>query len=1051
MIPGSANPLLLKSAAAAGGLQISRSLRFNSADSAYLSRTPAVAGNRKTWTWSGWVKRSALGVRQNLFGTADASFYNGFWIEFFSDNKLRIGDIGPASLDLELRTTAAFRDSSAWAHLLVALDTPQPTSSNRVSIYWNGAKITAFDTASYPTQNFDSRLNTATAHGTGRAGSYNAQYLDGYLANIHFIDGQALDPSSFTETDATTGQLIPKTYTGTYGTNGFNLLFADNSSNTASTLGKDTSGNGNNWTPNNFSVVAGAGVSVAAASGALPVFNTTDTYGAVKGTGTRTDSNSSTIVLAIAADAFSDQSATIKGSGSAKTVTANGDTVIVSNISKYYGSSCYLDGSGDSLTVPAGADFAYGTGDFTHEGWFYQTRSPEATGSALLWAQTQSGQNYFCIFTGAGQLISFVFGVGGGTALTASSSYLLNTWNHFAIVRSGTTLYIYVNGVGESVGSCSFNFTNTTFVPTIGLYTHGNAQQFQGYIQDFRVYKGVAKYTSNFIVSVSPNNLSVTAAAGNDSLVDSPTNYGTDTAVGGEVRGNYCTWNPLAGAGTLSNGNLDCTVSTRRSGTVSVASGKWYWEITLNGSGDCMTGIIPVANANYASNYAGVLASEYTYYSTNGQKYTGGTGAAYGATFTSGDIIGAALDLDTGTIVFYKNGVSQGTAFSSISGTYTPVTSAGGTSGPSVSANFGQRAFAYPVSGFKALCTQNLPAPLVTKSNTVFDVLAYSGSGASRTFTGFGFGPDLVWIKQRSGANNHRLYDVVRGATKALYSNLTNSEGTDSTGLTSFTSDGFTLGDGDLVWNASGQSYVAWTWDAGTSTVSNTQGSITSQVRANATAGFSVVTYTGTGANATVGHGLGVAPGMVIVKRRDSTSNWQVRHTSIAVANSIQLNLISAAASATTVWNSTAPSSTVFSIGTDATVNGSGGTYVAYCFAPVVGYSSFGSYTGNGSTDGPFVYTGFRPRWVMIKRATGTTGGSDWLVYDALRPGYNLTDLFLKPNTSDAEQSGSSNNPVDLLSNGFKLRWSTANSNASGDTFIYAAFAESPFNYSRAR
>jgi hypothetical protein len=282
-----------------------------------------------------------------------------------------------------------------------------------------------------------------------------------------------------------------------------------------------------------------------------------------------------------------------------------------------------------------------------------------------------------------------------------------------------------------------------------------------------------------------------------------------------------------------------------------------------------------------------------------------------------------------------------------------------------------------------------------------------------------------------------------------LYSNTTGAEQTDTSGLTAFTADGFSLGD-RFETNNNGSSFVAWAWDAGSSTVTNTQGSISSQVRANASAGFSVVTYTGTGANATVGHALGVAPGMVIVKRRNSTGNWQVRHTSIAVANSIQLNLTNAAASATTVWNSTAPSSTVFSIGTDATVNANTATYVAYCFAPVAGYSSFGSYTGNGSTDGPFVYTGFRPRWVMVKNSSSS---GDWNIWDSARDIDNVIDLRLRANTSESETSlTNAFNNADFLSNGFKVRGSAGlDTNTNGNTYVYIAFAEHPFQYARAR
>jgi hypothetical protein len=327
------------------------------------------------------------------------------------------------------------------------------------------------------------------------------------------------------------------------------------------------------------------------------------------------------------------------------------------------------------------------------------------------------------------------------------------------------------------------------------------------------------------------------------------------------------------------------------------------------------------------------------------------------------------------------------------------------------------------------------------------DATLYTGNGANRSITNAAsFRPDFVWGQARSAAYGSWLFDAVRGATKQIESFGTNAESTQSTMLTAFNSDGFSMGT-DTAGNNSGTTYVAWQWQAGSSTVTNTSGTISAQVRANTTTGFSVVTYTGTGANATVGHGLGVAPSWVIVKRRNTTANWQVRHTSITAANSIQLNLTNASASATTVWNSTAPTSTVFSIGTSTDVNASAGTYVAYCWAEIAGFSKFGSYTGNGSTDGPFVYTGFRPKFVMWKR-TDTT--SNWYIEDSYREAYNsaTSPNELYPNLSNAEATNGS--PI-FLSNGFKLTSTGAGYNASGGTYIYMAFAENPFKNANAR
>jgi hypothetical protein len=332
------------------------------------------------------------------------------------------------------------------------------------------------------------------------------------------------------------------------------------------------------------------------------------------------------------------------------------------------------------------------------------------------------------------------------------------------------------------------------------------------------------------------------------------------------------------------------------------------------------------------------------------------------------------------------------------------------------------------------------------------DVKLYTGNGGTQTISGLGFSPDWVWLKSRSGAFNHALFDTIRTAGYQINSNLTDAETLDATKLSAFTSDGFTLGSAGGT-NGSGSTFAAWCWDAGSSTVTDTVGSITSSVRANATAGFSIVTYTGTGSNATVGHGLGVSPSIIFLKSRGGARNWVVYSSSLtSAAFYLSLNQTIAQTSLNTVWNSTAPTSTVFNIGTDLAVNNSSETYVAYCFAPVSGYSSFGSYTGNGSTDGPFVYTGFRPRWVMIKASSASSSAYNWMIVDTARATYNGVGPYLYANLSDAENStGTVSDIVDITSNGFKLRGIYTSTNWSAVTYIYCAFAESPFQYARAR
>ena len=336
--------------------------------------------------------------------------------------------------------------------------------------------------------------------------------------------------------------------------------------------------------------------------------------------------------------------------------------------------------------------------------------------------------------------------------------------------------------------------------------------------------------------------------------------------------------------------------------------------------------------------------------------------------------------------------------------------------------------------------------PTIVNGSKVMQAVLYTGTGATQTIA-VGFQPDLVWIKSRSAATDNKLTDSVRGATKALISNSTAAETTDTNGITAFTSNGFTLGS-DSVYNTNGATYVAWCWQAGQgSTSTNTNGSITSTVSVNASAGFSVVTYTGTGANATVGHGLGVAPSMMIVKNRTaSATSWIVYHASLGAGTAVYLDSTGASSPSSLYWNSTAPTSSVLSVGAYSPTNGSTNSLVAYCWTPIAGYSAFGSYTGNGSTDGPFVYTGFRPKFVMIKN-TSTTG--HWEMFDTSRSSYNVASLWLKANSSDAEASTILT--VDMLSNGFKIRDSDTDNNGSGNTIIYMAYAENPLKNALAR
>ena len=933
----------------AAGYQIERSLRFNSSDSGFCARTPGTAGNRRTWTWAGWVKISTLGTTRRIFGVDGASDTDLIDCRFETNDKFII-----AANTIQFRTTTqVFRDVSSWYHIVIAFDTTLAVANDRIKLYVNGSQVTAFDTTNNPTQNADTGVNRTAIHRIG-AGYVAGNYFNGYLAECYLIDGQQLTPSSFTEVSATTGQLIPKAYTGTFGTNGFWLKFSDNSAATAATLGKDYSGNSNNWTPNNFSVNY--------PNYSNPVYSSTLTTN----------------------DAFFyPKERAFDGDLSTLAYSNNVSATFTWNASSYGFSNCQVEA-------------------------------------------------YFGVGTGGGAVSGTTIQINGSTVQTLPLVFLAPQWH------------------GPFSVSGSFN--------ELKIISGNNAR-----LHAVRV---------NGIILVDRG------VGDPDSLVDTPTSFGTDTGVGGEVRGNYATFNPLNAAHTYTNGNLDLTISTTGHasigpavGSIGVSSGKWYFEFTPTSiTSNPLIGITAVPATD---RYPGYSAFSYGYYAADGNKYNSNSASSYGNSWVANDVIGVAFDLDAGKLWFSKNGTwqasgnpSTGTnaAFTSITaGVYFPAIhkDSNGASTFSGVFNFGQRAFAYTApSGFKALCDTNLGAPLTAKPNTVMDVLTWTGNGVNgRAITGLNFSPDFVWIKNRTNPSENSLFDTVRGAAKTLYSNQTAAElaTSDFGHVSSFDANGFTLANGasspypNLATNWNGSGIVGWAWDAGTSTVSNTAGSITSQVRANASAGFSVVSYTSTGGTATVGHGLGVAPSMVITKGRNVVSAFITQHIRLAANNVLFLNGTDASQDVSANGALPTPTSTVFSVNNQTGSNG--GTYnmIAYCFAPVVGYSSMGSYVGNGSADGPFVYTGFRPKFILVKNASVGGTGYNWEIYDSVRNTYNVMALTLLPNTADAEITASGGVRIDFTSNGFKWRDSGASINGSGNTMIYAAFAENPFQYARAR
>ena len=597
--------------------------------------------------------------------------------------------------------------------------------------------------------------------------------------------------------------------------------------------------------------------------------------------------------------------------------------------------------------------------------------------------------------------------------------------------------------------------------------------------------------------------------SGNDNHFSSSGIVASDCDMPDSPENNMCTFNSVGRrygqsyVGTFSEGNLKVAPggnATNVFGTMAInqiaSQGGVYFEVRMDSLDTSRTyfGVVGDTGANNQNAYSnsggytfpikGMINNDPRGYFTTDTDASNSVDLTANTAFSNGDVAGIAI-LSDGKFFCHRNGTYLQNADGNVGNPSTganPIATIDLTLGDwvayvgynsSFSINFGQDGsfsgnetsggyqdangigdfmFAVPTNCL-AICTSNMAEPTIspnagTQADEYFNTVLYTGNGGTQSITGFGFQPDFIWDKSRSNADSHSLVDSVRGVGKYLRTNLTSAEVIDASILTSFDSDGVTVG--DINGNASGSSSVMWGWKAGGTAVSNTDGSITSSVSANTDAGFSIVSYTGTGSGATVGHGLGVVPQMFIVKSRDSAESWLVYHhknTSAPETDALQLNLTSATVDTAGAWNDTAPTSTVFSVGSGNASNKSGDDFIAYVFAEIEGYSKFGSYTGNGSSDGTFVYTGFRPAFVMLKRSDGT---SSWSIRDNTRNDENPADLELRADSSVAEYTESGGG-VDLLSNGFKCRTTTGGNNASGGTYIYMAFAEQPFRYANAR
>ena len=609
--------------------------------------------------------------------------------------------------------------------------------------------------------------------------------------------------------------------------------------------------------------------------------------------------------------------------------------------------------------------------------------------------------------------------------------------------------YHYVDG--QALDPSYFGFTDPVtgaWMPKRYEGTHGT----NGFYLDFSDNSSTTALGIDKSVNgndFTPNNFSISAGVGNDSVIDTPSN-------------NFCTLNPLyltGGGGTIDNGNLDFTGDSNystRAGTFSLKTGKWYWECTPKSTPSDAApqafGIVRGADRVGGNTYIGYDPNAniygFGYFNGGSIKGDGADGTTSGnnlvtgqTTYTLDDIIGLASDIENGTLSFYKNGTLVYTITGIGSHDWFPAQTTYGTSSKN-SANFGQRPFSYtPPAGYKSLCSRNLSPTSILRPQKHFETLIWTGdSNTSRDITGLEFKPDMVLIKRRSAAANFRLLDSVRGSTKELFPNTAIAEQT-FTGVSSFNKDGFTLATADSNYNLNTATYVAWCWKGGGAAVTNNDGSITSSVSANQEAGFSVVSYTGTLSSGTVGHGLGKTPNIIWVKNRETSNNWSVNGNAggrlIYGTNKIYLHSGSGLLADTN--EVTAATATTFTVTTSGATNGQNDGMIAYCWTSIPGFSKFDVYTGNGSTDGAYVHLGFRPACLIFFNTSTSTSHT---IFDNRRSPINLVDEHLFPSSNLAENSGA--NEIDFLSSGFKHRSADNKVNSGNKKYVYMAWAERP-------
>jgi hypothetical protein len=1071
-----------------GDYLIEQSLLFNDGDSAYLTRTPSVAGNRKTWTYSVWVKYSVDNISGNaIFGSGATAAEDTFaYINGTTTHAIDWIVRDSSTVRGRITTDAVFRDPGAWYHLVFVLDTTNVTAGDRMRLWINGVEVTSFSTDTNPPLNTDSALNSTLTQYIGKSRADGGTNLwNGLMALPILVDGAALDPTSFGEEDDD-GYWNPIEFTGATTTDNVSVGGTASAESTFLSFVPANAFDGNTstrWvssaTPAWLEYDRGSGNGVISTSYSISC--------GPSGTASTADMPKNWTIEGYNGSSW-DTLATVTGEaawslGETRLYTFTNTT----SYEKYRIDVTLQQGGGNEIEVGELRFYASGTG-FGTNGFQLDYADTAFYGKDISGGLTTaekfdtSGLTYIGDMTAHSALSTafdgdlFESGT-SGAAKPSSPGFVGVDWGS-GVTKTvkGVIVYSYSNvgfreGTNPSVtvtlyGSASSpasatdgtSLGSTTFTDgsgtTVAQIFNDDVTSTTGYRYHWvSVNTGADCHVSEVVFlgnasgDVPANSYLGQNFTAADQLSDTP----TDSAADGI--GNYATFDPnnpipYSSTATLSNGNREF-VSSGGGRLVNIAiplTGKWKAEFLCTSTG----GGIKQGQAGVTS----ALTSA-TYSTVGSRYYTSGTGssgtiAVDGSVQASsltdwgpGDIITVLVDMDSGTYgtIDYKiNDVSIGAGPYNLGAPAGPLHFVGydGSANQRITLNSGVNGFTYTDTGYKALATQNLPAPTIADPSAYFNTVLYTGNGTSQSITGVGFQPDLVWMKSRDFSYSHTFVDVVRGATKEIYSNLTNAETTTATGLTSLDSDGFSVG-ADAGWNANADDKVAWCWKAGGTAVSNTDGSITSSVSVNTEAGFSIVGYDGNATvGATVGHGLSVTPKLIIVKNRTVVEDWVVYHSDLTTNNILYLNLTSGLSS--TTYRIDTPTSTTFRLNQNDVINASGESHIAYCWAEVEGFSKFGSYTGNGSADGPFIYLGFKPAFVLIKDINSGVDG--WAIEDAVRDTYNPVSKLLLANSSSVELTPYN---IDFLSNGFKIRTTTAGFNTNTNTMIFAAFAENPF------